>query len=106
MITNNHNMNHYTGNITPGKDIISAPWDVGVAFKKLKALLNVDGVRLSRKDTNKRAFQIEHAVTITSFYSVEAASREEAEFLFLEGKVKKEWEDKVEDLDISKMDED
>lgn len=83
-----------------------APWDVDVAFKKLKALLNVDGVRLSRKDTNKRTFQIEHAVTITSFYSVEAASREEAEFLFLEGKVKKEWEDKVEDLDISKMDED
>lgn len=83
-----------------------APWDVDVAFKKLKALLNVDGVRLSRKDMNKRTFQIEHAVTITSFYSVEAASREEAEFLFLEGKVKKEWEDKVEDLDISKMDED
>lgn len=83
-----------------------APWNEDVAYKKLKALLNVDGVRLSRKDTNKRTFQIEHAVTITSFYSVEAASREEAEFLFLEGKVKKEWEDKVEDLDISKMDED
>lgn len=85
-----------------------APWNEDVAYKKLKALLNVDGVRPSRKDTNtaKRTFQIEHAVTTTSFYSVEAVSREEAEFLFLEGKAKKEWEDKNENLDISKMEED
>lgn len=85
-----------------------APWNEDVAYKKLKALLNVDGVRLSRKDTNtaKRTFQIEHAVTTTSFYSVEAVSREEAESLFMEGKVKKEWEDKNENLDISKMEED
>ena len=62
-----------------------APWNEDVAYKKLKALLNVDGVRPSRKDTNmaKRTFQIEHAVTTTSFYSVEAVSREEAESLFI-----------------------
>lgn len=85
-----------------------APWNEDVAYKKLKALLNVDGVRPSRKDTNmaKRTFQIEHAVTTTSFYSVEAVSREEAESLFMLGKVKKEWEDKNENLDISKMEED
>ena len=85
-----------------------APWNEDVAYKKLKALLNVDGVRPSRKDTNtaKRTFQIEHAVTTTSFYSVEAVSREEAESLFMQGKVKKEWEDKNENLDISKMEED
>lgn len=85
-----------------------APWNEDVAYKKLKSLLNVDGVRPSRKDTNtaKRTFQIEHAVTTTSFYSVEAVSREEAESLFMQGKVKKEWEDKNENLDISKMEED
>ena len=85
-----------------------SPWNEDVAYKKLKALLNVDGVRPSRKDTNmaKRTFQIEHAVTTTSFYSVEAVSREEAESLFMLGKVKKEWEDKNENLDISKMEED
>lgn len=85
-----------------------APWNEDVAYKKVKALLNVDGVRPSRKDTNtaKRTFQIEHAVTTTSFYSVEAVSREEAESLFMQGKVKKEWEDKNENLDISKMEED
>ena len=85
-----------------------APWNEDVAYKKLKALLNVDGVRPSRKDTNtaKRTFQIEHAVTTTSFYSVEAVTREEAESLFMLGKVKKEWEDKNENLDISKMEED
>lgn len=85
-----------------------APWNEDVAYKKLKALLNVDGVRPSRKDTNmaKRTFQIEHAVTTTSFYSVESVSREEAESLFMLGKVKKEWEDKNENLDISKMEED
>ena len=85
-----------------------APWNEDVAYKKLKALLNVDGVRPSRKDTNtaKRTFQIEHAVTTTSFYSVEAVSREEAESLFMQGKVKKEWEDKNENLDISKIGED
>ena len=85
-----------------------APWNEDVAYKKLKALLNVDGVRPSRKDTNmaKRTFQIEHAVTTTSFYSVEAVSREEAESLFMLGKVKKEGEDKNENLDISKMEED
>lgn len=85
-----------------------APWNEDVAYKKLKALLNVDGVRPLRKDTNtaKRTFQIEHAVTTTSFYSVEAVSREEAESLFMQGKVKKEWEDKNENLDISKMEED
>lgn len=85
-----------------------APWNEDVAYKKLKALLNVDGVRPSRKDTNtaKRTFQIEHAVTTTSFYSVEAVSREEAESLFMQGKVKKEWEDKNENLDNSKMEKD
>lgn len=85
-----------------------APWNEDVAYKKLKALLKVDGVCLSRKNRNtaKRTFQIEHAVTTTSFYSVEAVSREEAESLFMQGKVKKEWEDKNENLDISKIEED
>ena len=85
-----------------------APWNEDVAYKKLKALLKVDGVCLSRKNRNtaKRTFQIEHAVTTTSFYSVEAVSREEAESLFMQGKVKKEWEDKNENLDISKIGED
>lgn len=85
-----------------------APWNEDVAYKKLKALLKVDGVCLSRKNRNtaKRTFQIEHAVTTTSFYSVEAVSREEAESLFMQGKVKKEWEDKNENLDISKIKED
>ncbi|MCR5193124.1 MAG: hypothetical protein K6D59_07460 [Bacteroidales bacterium] len=85
-----------------------APWDEDIAYKKLKALLNVDGVCLSRKDTNtaKRTFQIEHTVTTTSYYFVEAGSNEEAESLYREGKAEMEWKDKDEDLEITKRDDD
>jgi hypothetical protein len=85
-----------------------APWDEDITYKKLKALLNVDGVCLSRKDTNagKRTFQIEHTVTTTSYYFVEAGSNEEAESLYREGKAEMEWKDKDEDLEITKRDDD